>query len=315
MSVKHSIIDLLGKQSKSDNDLQKRMRLHQSWLRTCVLAAEQGLHPINAQDKIGSSILDGDQSNENFIDGYAINAVKDTFIERGSGSKGLIKEDRLYNNLLSSQPLCFNFFGRLKYDKKLATKLFQQFFPDIKRVINVFFEFTPTLISTSDNSAHDIAIEFLTIEGKTGMIGLECKYTEPFSPKEYDRKEYLQIFNDSKAFSAEYKELINTKYNQLFRNQLIIENVMLKSGYDVAYSGLFCYQGDDSSIFRGNAFQKMLKNGEERFKIITFANFIQTIQRMDIDWETREWSMMLWARYCGTELSKRFHPKPLKGLF
>lgn len=304
MSVKKTIIDLMGKQSKSDNDLQKRMRWHQSWWRTCVLAAEEGLHPIKATSKIGSSILDGDQSNDNFIDGYALKAVKDTLIERGTGSKGLIKEDRLYNNLLSSQPLSFNFFGRLKYDKKLATKMLQQFFPDMKRVLNVFFEFTPTQISNSDNSAHDIAIEYLTIEGKTGIIGLECKYTEPFSPKEYDRKEYLQIYNDSKAFMADYKELTNTNYNQLFRNQLIIENVMLKHGYDVAYSGLFCYQGDENALTKGLAFQKMLKNGEERFKIITFANFIETIQKLDIDWETRQWSMMLWARYCGTMLSK-----------
>jgi len=304
MDVKESILKLLGNQSASDNQLQKRMRLHQSWWRACVLAAEQGLHPINATDIIGSSILDGEHSKENFLDAYARKAIEDTLAERGTGSKGLIKEDRLYNNLLSSQPLCFNFFGRLKYDKKLAAKVLQQFFPDMKRVLNIFFEFTPTQISNSDNSAHDIAIEYLTNEGKTGIIGLECKYTEPFSPKEYDRKEYLEIYNNSKAFIADYKELINSNYNQLFRNQLIIENVMLKNGYDVAYSGLFCYQGDENALTKGKAFQKMLKNGEERFKIITFASFIEAIQKLDIDWETREWSMMLWARYCGTMLSK-----------
>ena len=32
----------------------------------------------------------------------------------------------------------------------------------------------------------------------------------------------------------------------------------------------------------------------------------QAIQKTEIDWETREWSMMLWARYCGSKLSRRF---------
>jgi hypothetical protein len=41
-------------------------------------------------------------------------------------------------------------------------------------------------------------------------------------------------------------------------------------------------------------------------RIVTFAHLIETIQKSEIDWKTRECSIMLWARYCGTELSKRF---------
>jgi hypothetical protein len=307
MSLKQSIIDLLGELSRSDNDLQKDMRHHQSWWRACVLGEEQGLHPLDSSKLIGSSILNGEKDKINFIDVYAKKAVTETLGERGSKSKGLIKEDRLFNNLLSSQPLCFNFFGRLKYNLPLASKVFQQFYPDVQEVTDILFEYVPNEAFNGDNSAHDVALEFISNNDQTGIIGLECKYTEPFSPKEYGKDgKYRKVYEDSSAFRASYEELINTKYNQLFRNQLIVESALLNpdSSYKIGYSGLFCFQEDENALSKGKAFQKMLKNGEERFKIITFADLIETIQKSGIDWETREWSMMLWTRYCGTMLSE-----------
>ncbi|HZK95627.1 MAG TPA: hypothetical protein VFC67_15585 [Prolixibacteraceae bacterium] len=315
MITKKIISVLLGDQSESNNPLQKRMRHHQSWWRTCVMGEEQGLHPIHPENKIGSSILNGEKGKINFIDAYAKKSVDETLDTRGAESKGLIKKDRLFNNLLSSQPLCFNFFGRLKYNLPLATKIFHQFYPDVQEVTDILFEFVPNDASNGDNSAHDVAMLFVNSTGAKGLIGLECKYTEPFSPKEYgkdgpDKKDgkYRKVYEDSFAFLPIYEDLTNTKYNQLFRNQLIIESALLKkeSPYKIGYSGLFCFQEDQNAIDKGKAFQKMLKNGEERFKIITFADLIETIQKTEIDWETRDWSMMLWARYCGTELSKRF---------
>jgi hypothetical protein len=308
------ISSLLGNQSDSDNQLQKDMRHHQSWWRACVLGEEQGQHPIHPEKNIGSSILNGKVSLLNFGDDvYAKRAVEKTLALRKNGSKGLIKEDRLFNNLLSSQPLCFNFFGRLKYNLPLATKVFQQFYPDVQEITDILFEFVPNEAANGDNSAHDVALDFVSPTGIKGLIGLECKYTEPFSPKEYgkdgpDKKDgkYRQIYEISSAFQASYEELIDTKYNQLFRNQVIVETALLAkdSSYKIGYSGLFCFQDDKNALSKGKAFQKMLKNGEERFKIITFADLIETIQKTEIDWKTREWSMMLWARYCGTMLSK-----------
>lgn len=307
MSLKQSIIDLLGEQSKSDSDLQKQMRHHQSWWRACVLGEEQGLHPLDSSKLIGSSILNGEKDKISFLDKYAKKAVDETLAKRNEESKGLIKKDRLFNNLLSSQPLCFNFFGRLKYNLPLATQVFQQFYPEIKTVTNIHFEFTPPATNNGDNSAHDVALEFVNSTGVKGLIGLECKYTEPFSPKEYGKDgKYRKVYEDCSAFQANYEELIDTKYNQLFRNQLIVESALINHSVEIGYSGLFCFQEDENALSKGKAFQKMLKNGEERFKIITFADLIQTIQKTEIDWETREWSMMLWARYCGSKLSRRF---------
>lgn len=303
MNLKRELNNLLGDQSLSDNQLQKRMRMHQSWWRAFVLAEEQGQHPINKDKQIGSSIQDGEKSFSNFVDNFARKAVEETLTERKNFAKGMISEARLFNILLSSQPLCFNFFGRLKYNLPFATLVFKQFFPLISEVTAILFEFVPNAAQNVDNSAHDVALEFTSIDGKNGIIGLECKYTEPFSPTVYRKKEYRNIYTESDVFTASYDELTCSDFNQLFRNQLITESALINKTYQIGYSGLFCYQEDENALSTGKAFQKMLKNGDERFKIITFANMIETIQKMNIDWETREWSMLLWARYCGTALS------------
>lgn len=308
MNEKETIFQLLGKQSKSDTELQKRMRLHQSWWRAFVLAEEPGQHPKKPDETIGSSIKNGESTLLNFMDEHAVRAARETLDNRNKKSKGMINEERLFNNLLSSQPLCFNFFGRLKYNLLLATKVFQKFFPLITEVTGIFFEFVPEKAQNNDNSADDIAIEFRSGQNKKGIIGLECKYTETFSQKKYSSDNYKHIYSLSEAFISSYDELTHPKYNQLFRNQLIIESALLNHTYDIGFSGLFCYQGDRNALTTGNSFQKMLKNGEERFKIVTFAGIIETIQKLNIDWETREWSMMLWNRYCETKLSEKFTP-------
>ncbi|RKD90426.1 PGN_0703 family putative restriction endonuclease [Mangrovibacterium diazotrophicum] len=300
-----NLTELLGNQSKSDNNLAGRMRLHQSWWRAFVLAEEQGQHPMKKDELIGSSILNGETSYSNFLDDYAKRAVKEELDGRGSASKGMISESRLFNNLLSSQPLCFNFFGRLKYKPELATAALKPFFPAIEQATDIHFEFAPNAAQNGDNSAHDVAIEFKTAAGKLGLIGLECKYTEPFSPKEYRNENYERLYTESDAFSATYEELTNTRYNQLFRNQLIVESAVLNKTYDLAYSGLFCFEKDDNALTKGTAFTSMLKNGEERFKIISYSALLETIQKQSIDWETREWTMLLWARYCATQLSEQ----------
>jgi len=300
-----NLTKLLGEKSKSDNNLASRMRLHQSWWRAFVLAEEQGQHPLKKDELIGSTILNGEASYSNFLDDYAKKAVKEELDGRDSASKGMISESRLFNNLLSSQPLCFNFFGRLKYKPDLATEALKPFFPAIEQVTDIHFEFAPNAAKNGDNSAHDVSIEFKTADGKMGLIGLECKYTEPFSPKEYRNENYEKLHRESDAFAATYEDLTDTKYNQLFRNQLIVESALLNKTYDLAYSGLFCFEQDDNALNKGAAFQGMLKNGDERFKILTYSALLEAIQKQDIDWETREWTMLLWARYCATTLSEQ----------
>ena len=68
-------------------------------------------------------------------------------------------------------------------------------------------------------------------------------------------------------------------------------------------TGLFCEPGDEGAIATGQAFKSMLRDGDSSFHVVTYAQFIEAVQRLELTWEQREWSMMLWARYCALGLS------------
>lgn len=279
------------------------MRFHQGWWRAFVLGEEQGNHPIKHDESICNTINKGEFSKKNFLSSGIVKAVTQTIQERKTGGLGILEQDRLFNNLLSSQPLSFNFFGELKIDTDLCLKILRQFFPDLTSVSRVIFEFAPIENYTNDNSAFDVAFEVMA-GNQTGLIGLECKYTDSFSATQYDKEAYRQIYDGSQVFSAPYQNFIASKYNQLFRNQLIAEALLQNKKYDFVLTGLFCHPDDESARQTGLDFQNMLKNGNSRFRIITYQNFIEAMQQLELSWEHRELSMMLWARYCGTPLSE-----------
>ena len=229
-----------------------------------------------------------------------------TIEERQAAKSGMIEENRLYNNLLSSQPLCFNFFGELKLDTALALQVLRQYWPALTNVNRVMFEFAPADNYLNDNSAFDVAFEVM-MGKQRGLLGLECKYTDTFSQTRYDKAEYRSVFeqNATGTFVAPYEAFVAPQFNQLFRNQLIAEVLLQNNDYDFVHTGLFCHPADAHALETGAAFQHMLKNGCEVFRVITYQNFIETMQRLEVPWEQRELSMLLWTRYCGTRLSEQ----------
>jgi len=282
------------------------MRFHQAWWRAFVLTEEPGNHPSRKDETLGSTILNGKDSHKNFLSEKIFDAVAKTIMERDGNNSGLLQEDRLFSNLLSSQPLCFNFFGELKNDLALALKVLRCFYPEITKVVWVKFEFAPKGEKyTNDNSAFDVAFEVMAGD-KKGLLGIECKYTDSFSSKIYDRETYRNIYANGKgaSFVASYQNFIAARFNQLFRNQLIGEALIQNKEYDFVLTGLFCHQDDKDAQKTAAEFQDMLKDGASKFRVITYKDYLENLQRLDISWEQRELSMLLWARYCGMNLSE-----------
>lgn len=301
--MKNELLRIIGS-FPSESAFKTRMRFHQGWWRACVLVEEEGNRPHNPNEKVCNTLINGELSKKNFLSQNINLAVEQTIKERRLAKNGIIAEDRLFNNLLSSQPLCFNFFGEFKNDLKYALLVIRQFWPEIQEVRKVIFEFAPLENYSKDNSAFDVAFE-VRIGKKLGLIGLECKYTDTFSKTEYDRKEYRQIFSNAKgAFLADYEAYIAAEYNQLFRNEILAEGLIQNGQYDFVYTGLFCHPEDDGAIKTGEKFQAMLNRNDKSFKVITYMEFIEKMQQLDISWEHRELSMLLWVRYCGMKLSE-----------
>ncbi len=294
--------ELVGSIPTSEDNFKRRMRIHQGWWRAFVLGEEEGVQPIRSDQTVCNTIRGGETTNKNFLTDTIASVVHDTIRNHQGSGHGIIEEGRLFNNLLSSQPLCFNFFAELREDKVFALQALNGLGFHISEVRDVIFEYAPTENYTTDNSAFDVAIEVARGE-ESGLIGLECKYTDSFSSKEYDKPAYREIFQKSNVFEKEYDTYRASSYNQLFRNQLIAEALLQNSRYDFVITGLFCHR-DDKAVETGVEFQSMLDGRDEVFKVITYQDFIEAIQKSDVSWEKRELSMLLWARYCATELSQ-----------
>lgn len=94
----------------------------------------------------------------------------------------LISQPRIFNDLLSSQPLAFNLFGELALDLDLATAVCGELWPSsIGRVTSIEFEWSPGRGDAKylDNrSAFDVAVFYETREAERGFVGIEVKYHE-----------------------------------------------------------------------------------------------------------------------------------------
>jgi hypothetical protein len=321
------IKSLINDSSQESNSVNS-YRIHQGWWREFVLAEPDGKYWDGKNKKLKTApnrINNGVTTGKNFLSDEIVEVVADAVIKQNESGKGKIDEDRLYNNLLSSQPLAFNFFGFYKSNHDIALPFLQTIRPDITEILDCVFEFAPA--STKDRSAFDFG--FIVRSGKKkGFLGFECKYTDTFSYKNPktnvfygdldDKKNYQnyhKLFIDNQnRFTDDYFSYIrNPMYNQLFRNELLAIQLkeekellgeVLEARYDFILTGLFCRHDDKETVKAGLEFQKKIGNGANDFVILTYTDYFERMQKLDLSWKQRELVMMLWARYCGLQLSK-----------
>ncbi|MFZ4414389.1 MAG: PGN_0703 family putative restriction endonuclease [Bacteroidales bacterium] len=172
----------------------------------------------------------------------------DTNEKRIDKNKKVIKKDRLYENLLASQPLAFNLFVELiTPDYSLATKVFQRIFGNrIHNIISIEFEISPGRSKkkyTYDRSAFDVFIQYNGDKGK-GFIGIEVKYAETLKDKPASFKErYKEVAEDSGKFTKEGIEVLRKmpkSVEQVWRDHLLSLSMIppVNNDYD---EGFFVY--------------------------------------------------------------------------
>ncbi len=220
----------IGPQYPGDKPFAKRMRLKQSNYRANVLKLPFGLGPTkNSTSKYGNMLNETDaNSGANFLSPKIFEVVK----ERVRQGHGAIDDFRLLCNMLSSQPMCFNLFGMMKKGLKLATVFWKKHFPDVvDRVIRVEFEYAPQPASEylNDRTAFDAYFEYDAVNGGKGFIGVEVKFTEPFSQKEYDTDRYRELaaMSGSPFRSQNEHDLADIRWNQLWRDHLLAFSLLV----------------------------------------------------------------------------------------
>ena len=171
ISEQYEIVFQTRPQSPSDTPFRKRMRLHQSKFRADKLKVDFGFGPTVSSNRRYGNMLKTEDGNRglNFLDPKIFEAVK----KRIAKKSGAVETFRLLNNMLSSQPLCFNLFGLMDEDTELATDFWKIHFPErVKRITKVEFEFAPLPKEKylSDSTAFDVYFEYLNKKDENGFV-------------------------------------------------------------------------------------------------------------------------------------------------
>lgn len=197
------------KMCKTDNRYQAYYRYMQSIWR--------GSHNISVKKSDGQSDNDvyGNYTSDpeaNFMTDGIRSLVNH---ELAPGNKGdrLIEETRLRSNLLSSQPLCFNLFGELRLNLKKALQFFNTLYDNyFKSIDRIEFEYNPARRDprlTGDRSAFDVFVEYTSVVGRKGFIGIEVKYSETLNEGADTVEDILnkQFCNEPRTRRDRYREL------------------------------------------------------------------------------------------------------------
>ena len=218
-------------QVTSDSKRMAQYRALQSWYREIELKVPPGLGGPQVNRLVGSMLPEDAVAKAprlNFLSdeiaSYAARRVGEV-----RQANGTIEQDRLMRNMLSSMPLCFNLFGHLRSVPEAAAEVLRASLKlDIARIDLIEVEWAPNPKEhLGDRTAFDAYIEYRTTTGDRGFLGVETKYTEPFSTEDYDKPRYRELTNDprSRFKSTAYDVLRGPETNQLWRNALLALSV------------------------------------------------------------------------------------------
>jgi len=228
-------------------DFQRRARLLQAMWR------EERGYPIGRYTPRGrgertmGSLLDEECAKENllnFLTETVREVVRAEVIDPVRSRGKLYGKPRIFYNLLSSQPLCFNLFGELQRDLDLATAVMRDLTETkdsihLDRVTAIEFEYSPGRGDPAylgDGTAFDALVEFVTTEHGRGFLGVEVKYHENLVGGGDDYKElYAQRAREMGCFDPDrLDELRKPRLQQVWRDHLLAGRLKLREedGYD-----------------------------------------------------------------------------------
>jgi hypothetical protein len=220
-----------GPLPKDKDAFTARCRLLQSWYRVEMLGQECGPWRRGAQP-VGSSLVDGESTGANFISETAFEYAKQRVADKAENHDLTIEEFRLFNNMLSSQPMCFNLFAEFRAavqeTRPDATKVLAAIFSSslIKSVTDVIVEMipTPTKNYINDKTAFDAAIFYTDPNGQPGLASIETKYTDKLGKNPASKPDVqFELVRRLGVFTADalahYEE--RGGFDQIVRNLLL----------------------------------------------------------------------------------------------
>lgn len=267
LKMKVDIPERFGPQYKPDSPFMRKARLLQSWYRTDVLKQKQfGFGPEkNSKGKYGNILVNGETTGSNFLSTSIFHYVnyRLEFLKNGE----TIGEYRIYNNMLSSQPMCFNLFFPIKQlfesNTKAADRILQACFPQlqIERVLSIELEYLPYPVDQylNDRTAFDAMVIYKTTSGKINILAIETKYVEALGTnRSSDISHQIELVKNSSVFSSDCLAHSENGFSQLGRNFMLAEKYRKVHHLDEAHAVVIAPLENNSSETEIAVFSKLL---------------------------------------------------------
>ncbi len=214
-------------------DFKRSARYHQSCWR------EKGKHPMGAHRRDGKDYAAGSlmklehakKTEANFLSEPIREAVKARLREKQPHQT--LNAERLWSDLLSSMPMCFNLFGELHGSPNRLANAVATLWPTFQGAPTIEFEWSPGRRNErylNDRTAFDAAIVLTSPSGLKSVIGIETKYHEDSrpeaKPKDERLKHYRRVADKAGIFKSSWERILGTDLQQIWRDHLLLHSML-----------------------------------------------------------------------------------------
>jgi hypothetical protein len=247
------------------------------------------------------------RAGKNFLSPDIHAFVRHELLMREEGAA--IDEERLFGNALSSMPLCFNLFGPMALDLKLASDVFRGLLPDfVEQIEGFIFEHSPGRREERflhDGTAFDLAMRVVTPDGEPGTVFIEVKYSEDMTgPAARLRDRYYEVSRKSGLFvDPDSPVLRSLGLEQLWREHMLAQ---LTVEQEIVQRAMFIAVGSRLNrrvMAAFKVYENQLIDGDDRdanrvaFQALTLESIIEAMQAAGANDLARD----LWRRYADFE--------------
>ena len=289
-----------GKTYRYDDEFKKKTRAHQFAYRENVLNDFY-------DEKNPQVILSPDAAKQGLI-------FCETYRELIKSKVKSFKFSALFSNMLRSEHIPYNIFTPMEEDMSATTALFNEIIGGgISKINRIQIEFAGDADKSeylNDGTSFDTFIEYLSIDGSIGGIGIEVKYTENgYRIGDKEKKDienpngtYRQVSEESNYFisSLDTKSFIKANHlRQIWRNH-ILGYSMLKKGEIKRFHYIHLYP-EGNRHFHKYAVpeykQLLTEQGRNSFIDLTYESLFKLIDSHFKQEKQKEWLEYLRKRY------------------
>jgi hypothetical protein len=205
----------------------------------------------------------------------------------------MINRDRLYADLLSSMPMCFNLFADIACDREASRKTVDALWPDVRPgSVTMRFEYSPgrkDALFLGNQSAFDVALDVELdaaaravdrAAGQRAIIGIETKFHEHAKvekrPTGARLLRYLEVTRRSGIFVNDAEErILGTSLQQVWLDHLLVLSMLQHPSKRWQWGRfVLVFPAGNSSFESASAAYRALLRDDRTFQVIHLEDLV-----------------------------------------